>query len=241
MNKGWIIFIAVVVILFGGLIAYNQLTKPKIDLTGLDFNTILPASDQNGQIADHVLGSTANKVTIIEYGDFQCPYCGQAAPQLQSIMEKYSENVTFIFRNFPLTTQHPNARAAAAIAEAAGLQGKYWDMYHQLYNTQKEWSNLTGTERTSVFAGYAEKIGLNMDTYNTDLTKNTATINQKILFDQAIGNKIGITSTPSIFVNGTLISSEINQDVETAGGGSKLEALLNEKLKAAGLPVPSAE
>jgi protein-disulfide isomerase len=236
-KKAWIIFGAVVVILFGGLIWWSQSTKPKTDVSNIDQTKILAASDQNGQIADHVYGSTANKVTIIEYGDYQCIYCFSAFPQLQAVTKKYADNVTFIFRNFPLTTIHPNALAAATAAEAVGLQGKFWEMHDLLYTTHDEWENLTGDARTKAFASYASSLGINMDQYNKDLTSSKVT--QKLAFDRALGNKIGVQSTPTLYVNGTQVSQDVISDLETSGGGDKLRALLNSDLKAANLPVPS--
>ncbi len=232
----WIIFGGIVVILFGALVVYNQATRVNVDVSKVDANTILPASVQNGNIADHVEGSTSGKITLIEYGDFQCPYCGQVYPQIKSIMNTYKDNVTLIFRNFPLSTIHPNALAAAAVAEAAGLQGKYWAMHDLLYTNQADWDSLTGSARTNVFKGYATSLGLNITKFDTDLTGSAVT--QKIAFDRALGDKMNVQSTPSIYLDGTLISSDVNQDLEQ-GTGSKLEALLNAKLKAAGLPVPT--
>jgi len=236
-KKAWIIFGAVVVVLFGSLIAYNQSTKVNVDVSKVDVNKILPASAANGNIADHVEGSASGKVTLIEYGDFECPYCGQVYPQLKSIMATYGDNVTLIFRNFPLSTIHPNALAAAAVAEAAGQQGKYWEMHDLLYTNQSDWQSLTGDALTNVFKGYANNLKLDITKYDTALTSKDIT--QKVAFDRALGAKLNVQSTPSIYLDGTLISTDTNQDLEQ-GTGSKLMSQLDAKLKAAGLPVPTA-
>jgi protein-disulfide isomerase len=236
-KKAWIIFGAVVVILFGGLIWYNQVSKIKVDLSNVDANSILKASDQNGQVGDHVFGSTAGKVTLIEYGDFQCPYCGDAYPQIKSVTTAYKDNVTFIFRNFPLSTVHPNALAGAAAAEAAGLQGKYWEMHDALYTNQSDWSGLSGTNRTNAFVAYAKNLGLDTAKFSNDLA-NSKDVKQKIAFDMALGNKLGINSTPTIYLDGTVVSQATSQDLQR-GTGSVLEGLLNTELKKAGLPVPT--
>lgn len=239
MNKStWIIFIVAVVAILGGLIWYSQASNPSANVANVNAAKVQGASSQNGNIADHMFGSDAQKVTVIEYGDFECPYCGEAFPQMRSVMQTYQSNVTFIFRNFPLSSIHPNARAAAAVAEAAGLQGKYWQMHDLLYTDQNQWVNLTGQERTDMFTSFAKSLNLDMTKFNKDLTSNN--INQKIAFDMALGNKMNVTATPSIYVDGTLISNSINQDLET-GSGSKLAALLNTKLKASGLPIPSSQ
>ncbi len=97
------------------------------------------ATNDNGNIADHEFGGADAKVTIIEYGDYQCPACGTAAPVMREVSHQYKDKgVSMIFRNFPLTTIHPNALAAASAAEAAGLQNKFWEMHDKLYATQSE-------------------------------------------------------------------------------------------------------
>lgn len=237
-KKTWIIFIIVVVAILGGLIWYSQATNPSVNVSNVDATKIQPADKKDGNIADHVFGNPDQKVTIIEYGDFECPYCGEAYPQLKQIMQTYQSTVTFIFRNFPLSSIHPNALAAATVAEAAGLQGKYWQMHNLLYSDQNQWVNLTGQARTNAFTSLAESLGLNMTKFNNDL--NSQAITQKIDFDMALGNKMKVNATPSIFVDGTLIPDNVNQDLET-GSGTKLEQLLNQKLKAAGLPIPTSQ
>src|SRR5699024_4048070 len=99
-------------------------------------SSIIAASDKNGHIADHVRGNPDAKVVLVEYGDYQCPGCAGIAPALNTIADRYSEDLAFVFRNFPLSSIHPNAKVAAATAEAAGLQGKFWEMHDKLYQEQ---------------------------------------------------------------------------------------------------------
>lgn len=201
MNKiGWIIFSAVAILLLVGLVAWTRATNPPIDLSGVENNSVLTGSIHSGNIADHTLGSEANKVLLVEYGDYQCPSCAGAHPNVSSIMEEYGDDITFVFRNFPLTTIHPNARAAAAVAEAAGLQGKFWEMHDLLFENQNDWSPLDATQRTNVFKGYATQLELNIDTFNTDLTASD--VNKKINFDLALGKSAGASATPTFFLNG---------------------------------------
>lgn len=230
-KKAWIIFGVIVVALFGGLIFVAQ--KNKIDVSNVDANAILAASDKNGNIADHVFGKEKSKVVLIEYGDFQCPYCGQDHPGIKSVTEKYKDQITFVFRNFPLTNMHPNARAAAGAAEAAGLMGKYWEMNNILYEHQDEWSNLNGTERTTQFVKYAKEIGLDEAKFKDNLEKSS--LNQKISFDQALGKKIGVTATPTLYLNGTKLSDDVPSDQ------SKLDAAIQAELKKQGIALPSDE
>jgi protein-disulfide isomerase len=205
MNKvTWIIFGAAIVLILGGLIVYSRISNPAINVSTINTNSPIAASAQNGQIADHIYGKADSKVVFIEYGDFQCPSCGSAHPQLKAATEAYKDKVAFIFRNFPLTTIHPNARAASAAAEAAGLQGKYWEMHNQLYEGQAAWENLTGDKRTDFFVGYASTLGLDTAKFKTDLASTA--VNSKISFDQALGKKIGVNATPSFYLDGKKLS-----------------------------------
>lgn len=206
MNKvGWIIFSAVIVLVLGGLVVYSHTSNPAIDVSKINTNSPIAASAQNGQIADHVYGKADAKVVFVEYGDFQCPSCGGAYPQVKAATGAYKDKVAFIFRNFPLTTIHPNARAAAAAAEAAGLQGKYWQMHDVLYTTQSDWENLTGDQRTNMFVSYAGQLSLDEAKFKTDLA--SAAVNSKISFDQAVAKKVGVEATPTFYINGTQINA----------------------------------
>ena len=223
----WIIFSAVVVLILGGLIVYSRVTNPPIDVNGVDTNSIVAASEQNGQIADHVFGKADSKVVFVEYGDFQCPSCGGAHPQVKAAMDEYGDRVAFVFRNFPLTTIHPNARVAAAAAEAAGVQGKYWDMHNRIFESQADWQTLTGDQRTNIFAGYALELGLDEERFKTDLSSKT--ISSKISFDQALGKKIGVDSTPTFFLNGEKLSSDVSGQI-VQGSTSTLTKLFDQEL-----------
>ena len=229
MNKyGWIIFSVVVVVVLGGLVAWTRVANPPIDVSGVNNNSVIAASEQNGNIADHTKGSDSNKILLIEYGDYQCPSCGGAHPHINELMEEYDENVTFVFRNFPLTTIHPNARAAAAVAEAAGLQGKFWEMHDKLYETQNDWSNLDASQRTSVFSGYAKELGLNIDKYNTDVAEKS--VNQKINFDLALGKSVDTSATPTFFLNGEKLTDSVSGDIVN-GDLTSIKAKLDELIK----------
>jgi protein-disulfide isomerase len=202
-KKTWIIFIAIVVAVLAGLIIYSRAANPSIDVSGVDANAIIAASDQNGQIGDHVSGNPNSSVVIVEYGDFQCPSCAGAHPQVKAVLQEYSDRVAFIFRNFPLTSIHPNARAASAAAEAAGLQDNYWAMHDTLFETQNEWQFLSGNERNDKFTSYAVALGLDEARFRADLAAST--VNSKISFDQAIARKVGVEATPTFYINGNLV------------------------------------
>ena len=212
MNKvGWIIFSVAVVALLGGLVAWTRIANPPINVSGIDNNSVVAASQQNGNIADHVSGSTANKILFVEYGDFQCPSCGAAHPNLQILKELYSDSVTFVFRNFPLTSIHPNAKAAAASAEAAGLQGKYWEMHDMLYEKQNDWNSLSASQRTTVFNSYATSLGLDVTKFTSDVASKN--VSQKISFDLAMGKSVNISATPSFFLDGKKIDDTTSSGI----------------------------
>ncbi len=237
-KKAWIIFAVIVVGLLTALVVSSRSASPSIDVSNVNQDQVLAASAASGNIADHVLGKTDSKVVLVEYGDFQCPACKSAHPNITAIVEEYSDQIAFVFRNFPLSTIHANARAGAGAVEAAGLQGKYWEMNNYLYDNQDAWSSLTGSERTDAFVSYAETLGLDTAKFTTDLASSE--INQKISFDQALGKKVGVDSTPSFFLNGTKVDSDIVSDVQT-GSGDKLRTLINDALTKAGIDLPVAE
>ncbi len=229
MNKiGWIIFSAIVVLILGGLIVWTRMANPPIDLSGVENNSVIAASEQNGNIGDHVTGKTDSNIRLVEFGDFQCPSCGGAAPNVNTLMDEYGDRVGLVFRNFPLTTIHPNARAASATAEAAGLQGKYWEMHDLLYERQGDWSNQDATKRTETFNQYAEEVGLDIEKFKTDVA--SANVGKKISFDQALGKREGVSATPTFYLNGEKLDEETSSGI-VQGDLTKIKAKLDELLK----------
>lgn len=227
----WIIFILLCVVTLGGLVLMNK--KDKVDVANVDASAIITATDT--ALGDNVYGNPNAKVVIFEYGDFQCPGCGAAFAQLKTIKETYKDTVAFVFRNFPLTTIHPNALAASTAAEAAGLQGKFWEMHDKLYQSQDSWSSVDTAKRISVFTSYAEEIGLDIDQFRTDLS--SAKVIAKISRDRSLGSKLQITGTPTIYVNDSELTSEQNTDL-IQQKGEKLMDKLDAVLKAKGLTPP---
>lgn len=137
------------------------------------------------------------KVQVVEFGDYQCPACGQAHPTVQKLKEEYKDEITFVFRNFPLP-MHPNAQPAAEAAEAAAAQGKFWEMHDKLFETQAQWSSLA--DPTSLFVQYAEELKLDKDRFTNDIT--TKAHKAFISDDQSDGYAVGVSGTPTFFVNG---------------------------------------
>lgn len=216
----WIIFGLICIFALAGIVFFNK--KDSVDVSATD-----PAKIITGTNGDHVFGKADAKVVLFEYGDFQCPGCGGAYPQLKTITEKYKDKVAFVFRNFPLTSIHPNALAAATAAEAAALQGKYWEMHDKLYETQNDWSSVSPANRGQVFLGYARDLGLNTDKFTTDMSSQT--VADKIARDRALGTKLDVSSTPTLYVNDQKVDAATITSVVQSNGDlltKKLDELL---------------
>lgn len=233
MNRtAWIIIAAVCILGLGGLIVFTKKDAVNVD-------TLNPASiiqSENGSIGDRVYGKTDAKVIVFEYADFQCPGCAGAYANMSSIQALYKDTVAFVFRHFPLTTIHPNALATATVAEAAGQQGKFWEMHDLLFEQRDAWVNLSAEQRGSAFTGYAQQLGLNMDTFTTD--QSGKIVAEKIERDRALGGKVGVDSTPSFFVGSEKADSTVVNDV-IQSKGEKLMDMIDAALKAAGETPPA--
>ena len=226
----WIIFALVAVVALVGLVTFAK--KDAIDVSNVDAYSVI----SNENFKDHVLGKKDSKVVLVEYADFQCPGCGGAHPQLKLVVEQYKDKVAFVYRAFPLTSIHPNALAAAAVAEAADKQGKFWEMHDLLFESQSSWENLKPEERGAVFSGYARQLGLNVDTFNRDVASKE--VSDRIAYARAIGGKINVNSTPTIYVGKELISDDVRNDL-IQQKGDKLKAKLDAALKAVGETPPT--
>ena len=143
-------------------------------------------------------------VVLDEYGDYQCPPCGQLYPDLKQIEKEYGNQVQIVFHHFPLMKIHKNALVAAHAAEAARNQNKFWEMHDLLYRNQKDWSELA--DPRPVFTSYAKQLGLNLDAFNRDLESNL--IDQKISADIQRGASQGVQGTPTVFLDSHLVKYE---------------------------------
>lgn len=228
-NKAWIIFAVVAIGLLSALVIVSG--RGKVDVNSINTHSILSASEVSGNIADQVYGKADSKVVLIEYGDFQCPTCGTTHPIIRSLSEKYKDQMAFVFRNFPITNAHPNARAAAAAVESAGLQGKYWDMHNKLFESQQAWSSLSPNDRGGYFTNAAKELGLDTEKFNTDMA--SANVTRKISFDQALGKKDNVSGTPTVFLNGQTV------ELSTLTDSTKLDELLKAEMKKQNIELPT--
>jgi len=152
---------------------------------------------------DNIKGATStDAVTLVEYSDFECPACGAYAPVVKALMEEYKEEVAFVYRHFPLP-QHLSARTAAAAAEAAGKQGRFFEMHDRLFENQKEWAG--AKDPKAVIVGYAEELGLNVDQFMADLESDE--IAEKVEQDRLSGTTSGVRGTPTFYLNGEQIAN----------------------------------
>ena len=145
--------------------------------------------------ADHAIGSAHAPLTVVEYGDFECPNCKNAAPAVKILLGNYPEQVRVIFRHFPLEDAHPHALAAAEAAECAGAQGKFWEMHDLLFEHQTHL-------KVKHLSGYAEQLGLDMARYTAEMDDEV--YRQRIREHQRSGRDSGVHSTPAFFVNGRI-------------------------------------
>ena len=142
---------------------------------------------------DHIQGPKNAPITLVEYGDYQCPYCGDAYPIIKQVQEHFGSQLRFVFRNFPLTEIHTMAEPAAQIAEYAGLEGLFWEMHDLIYENQ---SNLS----SQLFFELADSLGLSRANVKKALTNQA--IVQKIEKDFIGGVKSGVNGTPTLYLNG---------------------------------------
>ena len=153
---------------------------------------------------DHIQGSTAAPVTLLEYGDYECPYCGAAYPIVKQVQERMGERLRFVFRNFPITTAHPHAEQAAEAAEAAAAQGRFWEMHDYLYEHQR---HLESTD----LHGSAEQLGLDVDRFDRELAQHAYA--ERVHEDFMSGVRSGVNGTPTFYING--IRHDSSYDVDT--------------------------
>ena len=148
--------------------------------------------------ADNKKGAENPRVVVIEYSDFQCPFCAQYAPHLEQLTKDFPNEVVVIYRHFPLSTIHPNSQKAAFASEAAANQGKFWEMHDILFERQEEWSDALAPE--PFFEGFAREIGLDLEQYRVDFESDE--VSSRVREDAAEATSIGLNSTPSLFING---------------------------------------
>ena len=204
MKNPWIAIGVIVVLLVGGSVWYS---------IHVDQSNNLGVT-----VSDHVKGGAYAKVTLIEYSDFQCPACGQFEPVVEEVLAQYGDRIKFEYKNFPLVQIHPFAEAAAVAAEAAAQQGKYFEYHDMLFAKQAEWTK--GIAPGGFFTQYAKELGLDLELFARH--QRSSVIKEKVKADYKAAIDMGLTSTPTFFLNGTKMELSSVDDFK-----AKIEAVVN--------------
>jgi len=216
MSKRFWAIIAVLVVAFVGILWFNGHKK-----NANNVNT-------SAKTSNHVEGKVNSKVTLVEYGDYECPVCGGYYATVKQVQAKYNDTVAFQFRNLPLSQVHQFAFASARAAEAASLQGKFWEMHDLLYENQNTW--VSASDPNSYFTQYATQLGLNITKYQQDFASSAVndTINADIDAFKATGDDM---ATPTFFLNGKKLDPTQLTDASHVPQLDKFSAILDNALK----------
>lgn len=210
---GGIVLVAVVI--FAAIIIYGSTPSAMTPST--------PKTETNPQLVRDYSPSTGPveaPVTLVEFGDFQCPACGGTYPEIKQLQAEYGDRLRFVFRNYPLTSIHANAELAARAAVVANKYGKFWQMHDKLFETQNSWSSSLNPQST--FTSYAEALGIDGDQFKKELT-NQSLVDQ-LAQDKGDGQALGVTATPTIYINGVKYSGS----TDYAGLKNYIDSLLNQ-------------
>lgn len=217
----FIIVAAVALSAIGAGAAIYQTKKQRL-AAATAVNVHDPAGAKPGSKPAHTRGSTKATVTIEEFADFQCPPCSGISTIVKELEKKNVDRLRVVFRHYPLKN-HANAVPAALAAEAAGLQGKFWEMHDQLFKNQTAWSK--APDARGLFTEYATSLGLDMKRFATDM--NDEKLRARITADQERATSMNVSRTPSIFINGQSIPSEsfsvngLQTAIDSAAQGNK--------------------
>lgn len=211
MSKQFWALIVIIVLVLVGVFAF----------TGNKSNN---SGGSSSQLTNHVEGQGKDNVTLVEYGDYECPFCGEYYPTVKQVEQEFDQQIHFQFRNFPLTSVHPNAFAGARAAEAASLQGKFWQMHDMLYENQdptgKSGWVVSSDPLGQYFVSFAQQLGLNVNQFKTDFASDK--VNNLINADMAEGNKLGITGTPTFYLD--------NKQVQVGNTVADFEKILSAEI-----------
>lgn len=210
MSKQFWAVIIIIVLGFVGIVTFSGNKKAGTTTSGTT------------QATNHVIGLGKSNVTLVEYADYECPYCENYYPITKQIQQEFNNQITFQFRNFPLVNVHVNAFSAARAAEAAGLQGKFWEMHDALYDASN-WTNWsTSSDPTTLYNQYATQIGLNLTQFKTDFSSSK--VNDLINADMSAGSALNVQGTPTYFLNG--------KQVQIAPTVAAFEKVINDAIAA---------
>jgi protein-disulfide isomerase len=171
--------------------------------------TTLPVAGTTETVEhDHSMGATDSAKLLVEYSDLQCPACAAYHPLVKQVMENFGSQIRLVYRQFPLRSIHKNAQIAGQALEAAGLQGKYWEMQDILFTRQKDWD--TKSNAQEIFVTYAEELKIDIEKFKTD--SDSEEVKNKINADYQSGERANINSTPTFFLNGVKLEPATSYD-----------------------------
>lgn len=194
MKNPWTIIGIITLILFGGAVIISGNSTDK--------------NNEGVEVKRHILGDSNARIKLVEYSDFQCPSCKAFHPVVKTAIEQYGEDLSFEYKNFPLSNIHPNALSAAIAAEAAGQQDKFFEFHDLLFEKQEDWSAVAVPN--IVFIEYAKELGLNEDDFKRHL-KSTV-LSDKVKEDFDVGRSLDVTGTPTFFLNDKKMQFESYQE-----------------------------
>ena len=177
------------------------------------------AAGEPGATPARASGPENAPVVLEEFGDYQCPPCREMSPEVEAIKREYGDRLRFVFRHYPLTSIHPHALLAAHAAEAAGAQGRFWEMHRALYENQQAWSRTP--DPRPLFETYARQINLDAERFRRDLGGQEG--DSRVVADHARARSVGVESTPTFFLNGRKLPPSANS-------GRELRALIDREL-----------
>jgi protein-disulfide isomerase len=212
-NLTTLVLFLIVGLVLGGVIGflYGRITAPTQVIEGVvpqqtlkpsvPRETVAPATQKNIDMKsliddDPWAGNKNAKVIVVEFSDFQCPFCQKAAPTVKQIIESYGDNILFVYRDFPIHSIHPQAQKAAEASQCAFEQDRFWDYHDKLFEKQSEW----GISGVPKFKDYATELGLDTTKFNDCL--DSGKYANEVGADLSVGQQLGVTGTPTFFVNG---------------------------------------
>lgn len=201
MDKRFLIIMGIIIVAFLGIFFAGNSKNESA------------SNETIGSVSNHSIGNNAKNVELLVYGDFECPACGQFAGIEKQVVEAYQNDIKFTFRHFPIDTIHPNARAASRAAEAAGAQGKFFEMHDLLYQNQSQWSSQVTNNPQIIFENYAKELGLDIDKFKVDYVAEST--NNTINADKNEGNNKGVSGTPTYYINGEKVDNSRLTTVES--------------------------
>lgn len=202
MRQRTIIFLSVIA--FVSVLAFLFIKSVQMEKEK-DSGLTVPSNEPLLEVSDPdwIKGKKDAKVVVVEYSDLQCPACAAYYPLTKELLKLYGEQIGFVYRHFPLRNIHSNAQISAQVAEAAGVQGKFWEMHDLLFERQAKWAE--EKDPKPLFEGYAKELGLNVEQFKTDLESEK--VASEVENDFQSGLKSGVNATPTFFINGKKIQN----------------------------------